>query len=390
MDEFELSTVNEFLLRKQHLASDAKIQSIAQTTKDIWGLHATNASTPYLSLFNRVSNFKKELLDRELIQKRLVKIRSVRKTVHIIPKENVSIAFSATKDAIQITSEKYYKFMGVTESEYDATSKSILEILGNNGMNSIEIKKELNKEINLSPIINYMCDLGFLVRGLSNGGWKSNAHTYFRMDKYLPDVNLSEYTQEESRKRLVLQYLSSFGPSTIADVSWWTGLPKTETKRVVNSLEAGIDYVNISGLGEHLVFSNDVNLLKNVKENIKREINFLPGLDPYIMGYKERERYLDKKDYNYIFDRSGNATTTILDNGEIIGIWDFEEKPIPLIKIYIFEGHSNLIKEIEKKAEEIGRFIYEKEVKIKRCDSMTPLDKRTAGSFMAPLKDMNS
>lgn len=202
MDEFELSTVNNFLLRKQHLLEETKGEDIPQVTKDIWGLHATNAGTPYISLFNRVNNFSKESLNREIIEKRLVKIRCVRKTVHIIPKENVSIAFSGTKDAIQINSEKYYKLMGVTESEYDTASKSILALLANNGMNASEIKRELKAEINLSPIINYMCDLGILVRGLSKVGWKSNTHTYYRMDEYLPDINLSEYTQEESKKKI--------------------------------------------------------------------------------------------------------------------------------------------------------------------------------------------
>ncbi|MCC7573376.1 MAG: hypothetical protein KO464_08305 [Candidatus Methanofastidiosum sp.] len=57
MDEFELSKVNNFLLRKQHLTGNTKVQSVAQVAKDILGLHATYASTPYLSLFNRVKRF---------------------------------------------------------------------------------------------------------------------------------------------------------------------------------------------------------------------------------------------------------------------------------------------------------------------------------------------
>jgi len=387
MAEYQVSQINNFLLRKQHLSSESKIQSIPQVTKDIWGLHATNASTPYISLFNRINNFSKEFLNREIIEKKLVKIRCVRKTIYVVPKENVSIAFSATKDAIQINSEKYYKFMGVTESEYAAASESILEILGNNGMNASEIKKGLNKEINLSPIINYMCDLGILVRSLSNGGWKSNAHIYFRMDRYLPDINLSEYTQDEARKGLVLQYLFSFGPVTITDISWWTGFPKTEIKKILDSL-GGLEYVNISGLGDYILPKNDLNQLKNEKEIVKSKINFLPALDPYIMGYKERDKYLDKEYYNYIFDRSGSATSTIINNGKIIGVWDYEEKLSPVVKIFLFEDHTD-IQEIEKKAREIGNFIYEKEVEIKRYEDMTPLDKRTTGSFMAPLKDMN-
>lgn len=388
MVEYQVSQINNFLLRKQHLSSEAKNQNILQVAKDIWGLHATYASTPYLSLFNRVINFRKESLDRELLEKRLVKIRCIRKTVHIIPKENVSIAFSATKESIQINSEKYYKFMGVAESDYEAASKSILELLGNNGMNASEIKKELHSEINLSPIINYMCDLGILVRGLPKGGWKSNTHTYYRTDKYLPDTNLKEYNQDEARKIVVSQYLSSFGPVTITDVSWWTGFPKTEIKKILDSL-SGIGYVNISGLGEHIISKNDMNQLKNIKENNNSQINLLPALDPYIMGYKERERYLDKEYFNYIFDRSGSGTTTIVNNGEIIGVWDFEDNPNPVIKIFMFDGQ-NISKEIENNAREIGKFICEKEVMVKICDDMTPLDKRTTGGFMTPLKDSSS
>ncbi len=390
MDAFEIDSVNNLLLRKQHLASDAKIQSIAQTTKDIWGLHSTYASTPYLSLFNRLTDFKKDSLDREIIEKRLVKIRCIRKTVHVIPKENVSIAFSATKESIKIASEKYYKFIGVTESEYAEISKSILKLLQDRGMNTSEIKKGLNTEVNLFPIINIMCDIGILVRGLSKAGWKSNSHTYYRMDEYLPDINLNEYSQEEGRKRLVSDYITSFGPVTLTDISWWTGFPKTEIKKIVDSLEKSLDHINISQLGELLVSRKDVDKIRNVSENKNHNINLLPGLDPYIMGYKERDRYLENDYYNYIFDRSGNSTPTILENGKIIGVWDFEEKPDPIVKIFLFRDNENISKEIERKSKEIGNFIYEKEVEIKRCGDMTPLTKRTVGSFMSPLKDMNS
>jgi len=242
--------------------------------------------------------------------------------------------------------------MDVTESEYEAASKSILEHLGSNGLNASEIKKELHAEINLSPIINYMCDLGILVRGLPKGGWKSNTHTYYRTDKYLPDINLSEYGQGEARKIVVSQYLSSFGPVTLTDIFWWAGFPKTEIKKILDDL-SGIEYVNISGLGEHIISKNDLNLLKNVRENNNSQINLLPALDPYIMGYKERDRYLDKEYFNYIFDRAGSGTTTILSNGKIIGVWDFEENPSPVVKIFMFEDQ-NISKEIEKKARELG------------------------------------
>jgi len=40
----------------------------------------------------------------------------------------------------------------------------------------------------------------------------------------------------------------------------------------------------------------------------------------------------------------------------------------------------------DSKAQKIGRFIADKEVTVKECDSMIPLKRRTAGGFMSPLK----
>jgi len=104
------------------------------------------------------------------------------------------------------------------------------------------------------------------------------------------------------------------------------------------------------------------------------------------MGYRKRERYVRPEYYNRIFDRSGNVTSTILLDGRVIGVWDFE-KPEPRVKIYLFEkvGRS-VFGEICFKAQEIGKFIAGKEVPIRECSSMITLTQRTAGAVMSPLK----
>ena len=61
------------------------------------------------------------------------------------------------------------------------------------------------------------------------------------------------------------------------------------------------------------------------------------------MGYKNRERFINPDIYEFVFDRSGNATTTILLNGVVIGIWDFETKPKPKVKFLLFNQVNNEI-----------------------------------------------
>jgi hypothetical protein len=72
-------------------------------------------------------------------------------------------------------------------------------------------------------------------------------------------------------------------------------------------------------------------------------------------------------------------------DGRVVGIWDLEEQ---LVKIfYLKDVEKDIRKKIRSKASDMGKFLEEKPVQVKVCDSMVPLYKRGAGSFMSPLKD---
>jgi len=385
--DLNLHQMNHFVLSKQHLTDETKSNDIIQIVKDIAGLHATSPTTPYLSLFSRTRNFTREKLDEELYAKRnLGKIRYVRKTVYIIQRDMIPTAFAATKRMVEPASENYCRYLGVTKKEYEKASNRVMEILKGRRMTTREISKELQGTLNYSPILNLMCDQGLLIRGPPEKGWKSNIHTYYRFDEYFPGMNLNVVEEAEARKSVVKQYLASFGPATENDASWWTGFPKSQVKGIIESLEDEITFVEVSGISDtHLILSSEKKSLTSAKPPVRHVVNILPGLDPYLMGYKDRDRYLNREHYSFVFDRSGNATSTILLNGQVIGVWDFEE---PLVKIFLFNTvETKTLKEIHAKAKSIGVFISGKEVKLKECRSMTPLTQRTAGAVMTPLKN---
>jgi len=48
---------------------------------------------------------------------------------------------------------------------------------------------------------------------------------------------------------------------------------------------------------------------------------FFPGLDPYIMGYRDRCRFLATEHRTKVFDRAGNAMPTVWVNGRVVGAW---------------------------------------------------------------------
>lgn len=154
MTELDLTAVNNYLLYKQHLL-DNSTGDIVQIVRDIGGLHGTIPKTPYLSLFSRTKNFTKQQLDEELYTKRsLGRIRCVRKTVYVLPKELLSMVFSATQRMVELTSKQYSKYLGVSKKDYTELSTQILKLLKGRGMTEKETKTELGTALNVSAVLN--------------------------------------------------------------------------------------------------------------------------------------------------------------------------------------------------------------------------------------------
>lgn len=180
----------------------------------------------------------REKLDEELYKKRsLGKIRCMRKTVFILPKETISGAFAATRGSVEPASEQYSKFLGISEKQYEEISWRIMRILEGRGMTTKEVKEALGTKLNISPIVNLMCDKGLLIRGNPQGGWKSNIHTYYLFHEYFPDVDLNAVDEARARRLVVEQYLASFGPATENDIAWWTGFPKGQTRQIIRGFQ---------------------------------------------------------------------------------------------------------------------------------------------------------
>lgn len=390
MNEFNLEQINQWVLKKHHLLEDSKINDIVQVTEDICGLHATGTKEPYLTLFARLSRFKKEDLDKELyINKTLGRIRGMRKTLFIQTKKMIPIIYSTTKHLIEKLFEKYLNIRDISSEDYKKLSKEILNLLNQKEMSTSEIKKTLSSQKDIRAIISVMCDEMVLIRTNPIKSWKDRRIRYAPFRDYFPEININRYDEEEALKILVKKYLHSYGPSTEKDIVWWTGIYKSKIRRVLDQFRDEIATIKISPLNhEFLILQTDIEKLNNLTLTQNNTITFLPQLDPYLMGYKDRERYIEINNYEYVFDRSGNITSAILLDGRIIGVWDVTEKPDPMVKVLFFcKIDEYVLDKAYKEAYRIGEFIMEKEVQLKECKQMIPLTKRTAGGFMTPLKD---
>ncbi|MFW9948114.1 MAG: DNA glycosylase AlkZ-like family protein, partial [Candidatus Odinarchaeota archaeon] len=329
-------------------------------------------------------------LENELyIKKTLGRIRGIRKTLYIHTKKMIPIIHSATKHLIERLFEKYLNYHGISSEDYKKLSREILNLLSQKEMSTSEIKKTLNSQKDIGAVISTMCDEMAIIRTKPIKSWKDRRIRYASFKDYFPEININNYNEEEGLKILAKKYLKSYAPSTENDIVWWTGIIKSKIRKALEEFRDEITTIKISPLNhEFLILQTDIEKIDNLTLTQDDNVNFLPQLDPYLMGYKDRERYIEINNYEYVFDRSGNITSTILLDGKIIGVWDIAEKPVPMVKVLFFNKmDENVLDKAYKEAKKIGKFIMEKKFQIKECKQMIPLTKRTAGGFMTPLKD---
>ncbi|MFX0154911.1 MAG: winged helix DNA-binding domain-containing protein, partial [Candidatus Hodarchaeota archaeon] len=390
MQILDLHHVNKLILKKQRLSEDSKIDDIVQITEDLCGLHSTDLKTSYLSLFARTNKFTKADLERELYEKKtLGRVRGMRRTLFIETANLIPIVYAATFNLIEKSFEKYMEFHKVALGEYQEISQNIMKILKERELSASEIRKELNSKSNIPAIIQLMCNHGLLIRGKPIKDWKDRRNKYALFKDYFPTLDLNKLNEKEAMQKIIEKYVKTYGPVTETDISWWTGLTKAKIKDTLKKIEKVVERIKINNIQKtYIILKEDLNNLVDNPFREKTSLILIPELDPYPMGYKDRERYIDSKNLNKLFDRSGNITSTIILDGIPIGVWDTEENPEPIVKFHLFHSIADqLLDGIYSKAEKIGQFIFDRNVNVKKCKKMTPLTERTAGGFMTPLKN---
>ena len=96
-----LPRLASYLAYKQHLLPASRLDDVAQVTRDIVALHATSPTGPYLSLWARVPEFRRESLENALYDRRdLVRMLCMRTTLHVVPTGELALFFQACQDAL--------------------------------------------------------------------------------------------------------------------------------------------------------------------------------------------------------------------------------------------------------------------------------------------------
>jgi hypothetical protein len=353
----ELIQVHRLLLSKQHLAPPSTEASARDLVGELGGLHATGAATTYLSLWSRRRGFTKAELQHALYDDRSVaKVLCMRNTLFILTKELLPVAYQATTQRRDALIDRYLRHYGITRSRYNQCCDMVRDLLGTGAKTAAEIKRELS-DPDTNLVVDLMPNDWHLVRAQPRGTWRSNLHEYCAFEVWYPDVDLQSLTPEQARVELVEHYLSRLGPASEADIAWWAGFSKSDVRTALGSLGDEVERVRIEGLGgDYVLLSRELDTLRSVPSG-EHSTFLLPALDPYIMGYKDRTRFLDPAQTNKVFDRAGNALPTVWQDGHVIGVWVEDSKRSALQVLLFDHADTRLTAQLEDEARRLSQFL---------------------------------
>lgn len=301
------------------------------------GLHATDPTTPYLSLWARSAGFVTADLDRELYQTRsVVKQLAMRRTLWVVDTAGLPAVQAAASDRVA-ENERRRLVADVQQAGIAADGErwlaragaAVLRHLGERGpASSTELRAvlpELAGRYDPAPgkrygggtpiaprVLTVLSAQGEIVRGPNGGSWTASRPQWATVGGWLGEVG-EPVTAAAARAALTRRWLRAFGPASIADIKWWFGSTLTAVRQALSDIGA-VD-VDLHGAPGYAL-PDDL----EPEPDLAPWGALLPSLDVTPMGWYHRDWYLGEH-RSQVFDANGNVGPTVWWNGRVVGGW---------------------------------------------------------------------
>jgi len=207
IESLSISLVNGYLAHKQHLLPTSRHADAVQVTRDIVALHATSATSPYLSLWARMPDFQRDVLEDALYERRdLAKVLCMRVTMHAVPSDEAPLFIRACQAYVERRTPTRFRGPGLLvqarlcwEEEAEALlqdlHRRVLDVLAEKGPSTVreisqvvpefrakirhDVGKPYEGEFSIgSRLVNSMSAWGLIIRARPRGTWRSSLYEY--------------------------------------------------------------------------------------------------------------------------------------------------------------------------------------------------------------------
>ncbi len=309
--------LNRALLARQLLLERRKL-GVQQAVERLCAIQAQWPQSPYLALWSRLVDFRKEQLTRALAHHRVVKAQLFRITLHITSARDypyfVAVWGPAARDGTP----------GVSKAKLQELSQRVRAAALKGPITQEQVEELASAEMGgmrwrtrtLTPLIQ-----------LPPGGtWSHYGRTQLGAMETV--LGVEPPVREAAAERLVRSYLTAFGPATQEDLLRFAGVR-------VGDVRAGLDRVELRRFrDERGRLLLDVPRAPLPDGDTPAPVRFLPKWDSSLLAYAppERTRILPEKFRSTVIAKNGDVAPTVLVDGFVAATWAEGERLVEFVR----------------------------------------------------------
>ena len=331
------------MARRHGLHPEHRYERIGAATAAMTALHATEPTTPHLSLLARVRGLSIGEVEAALYEERsIVKTMAMRRTLFVVTRDLLpAVVGSAGQRVADLERRRLAREAAGLERQLGhewiaAACREVVACLDGQELSARQLREALphlagtftaapgtkwSAEVpTMSRLLTILTAAGEVVRGRNGGHWRISRPLWTSMESWL-GAALVPTSADRGYVDVVGRWLWTFGPGTEADMVWWLGSTKTAVRAALSRL--GAVPVELDDGSCAWVLPEDTADLE-APPQAEPWVALLPTLDPTTMGWRQRGFYVEPAHTPYLFDSAGNAGTTVWVDGRVVGCWGQE------------------------------------------------------------------
>ena len=342
-------------MRNSHLTGEP-FRSPEQTVRAHLAMQAQDYAPAKWSIGQRSSGVSDEDVDRAVADGAIVRTHVLRPTWHFVAADDLRWLMALSGPRVQQGNTRRYGELGLDARTRARCERVIAKALANGArltrteLADVLAGARIDPAGQRMPYILSHCELEGVI---GSGGLAGKQQTYTLLEGgRIPDG--PKLDRDRALVELVRRYLSSHGPATVKDLSWWSGMTMKDLRGALSSLGDEVGAVQLDGL--------ELWSLRGDPDGTSpaRGVHLLQTYDEIVVGYTESRFHGDPANERARAawrDRNFPSGVFLL-NGRVGGHWrrQAEAKRIT-VEVVLYEeakrGHRSAI---EKAVAQLGAF----------------------------------
>jgi hypothetical protein len=331
LDEPAATRTWNWILARQGLADSRRLSSAWQVADAVLGLHAARLPSPYAIVAARTGDpAVPASLYTSPVRESLLTVRCMRKTLHTLPLPLAAAAHAATLRFRDRDARRAVLNAGYAMATIDRMIDRLCELLQDGPLPHRAIESRLATRSQDVPAgrlaIKVAWERGTIAYINATTTWNREARTFALTSAAYPALDVS-VTRGQAVTELVTAYFDRYGPATVRDATWWSGLPATDITAALLACERPVIAVVTPWSEDPCLMFGDQAEESAASEAITTGVQFLAHEDTALKAYfQTRSRYLGGLPQQRAFNQIGEALPTVIVDGTVTGTWSWNTR----------------------------------------------------------------